>query len=100
MNISKYNNFYYGAAPFTVATGGTITTVGDYKIHTFNSSDNFVVSQLGTAPNDVVAYLVVAGGGGGGATGSGVGGGGGGGGQFYENLSTSLICNLFQHLFE
>ena len=51
---------------FTSATGGTITTDGDYKIHTFNSSDNFVVSTLGDAPNNVVEYLVVAGGGGGG----------------------------------
>ena len=23
---------------FTVATGGTITTVGDYKVHVFNAS--------------------------------------------------------------
>ena len=65
-------------AVFTVATGGTITTVGDYKIHTFNSSNNFVVSQLGTAPFNVVEYLVVAGGAGGG--GELVGGGGGAGG--------------------
>ena len=79
MNISKYNNFYYGAAPFTVATGGTITTSGDYKIHTFLSSDNFVVSNLGTAPNNVVEYLIISGGGGSAGTTAGVGAGGEGG---------------------
>ncbi len=43
------------------ATGGTITTSGDYTIHTFTSSGDFVVSGSGE-----VEYLVVAGGGGGG----------------------------------
>ena len=60
---------------YTVATGGVITQVGDYKVHTFNSSSNFVVSTLGT--DATVEYLVVAGGGGGGG---GTGGGGGAGG--------------------
>ena len=93
MNISKYNSFYYegSAAVFTVATGGTITTSGDYKIHTFNSSTNFVVSQLGTAPNDVVEYLVVAGGaGGGGCNNSTAGGGGAGGLLTNTGLSISV----------
>ena len=56
------------------ATGGTITTSGDYTIHTFTSSGDFVVSGSGE-----VEYLVVAGGGGGG-TGDGKNGGGGAGG--------------------
>ena len=59
---------------YTVATGGVITQVGDYKVHTFNSSSNFVVSTLGT--DATVEYLVVAGGGGGGGY---VGAGGAGG---------------------
>jgi len=68
------------AASFTSATGGTVTTSGDYKIHTFTSvgSTNFVVSSVGTAPNNTFQVLIVAGGGGGG--GQYVGGGGGGGG--------------------
>lgn len=41
------------------ATGGTITTSGDYTIHTFNSSGTFTPNSAGT-----VEYLVVAGGGG------------------------------------
>ena len=31
------------------ATGGTETTSGNYKIHTFNSSSNFVVSSVGSS---------------------------------------------------
>ena len=44
------------------ATGGTITTSGDYTIHTFTSSGNFVI-ESGEAS---IEYLVIAGGGGGG----------------------------------
>ena len=53
------------------ATGGTVSTSGDYKIHVFNSTSNFVVSQTGNNPSNpaggpnTVSYLVVAGGGGG-----------------------------------
>lgn len=60
------------------ATGGTVTTSGDYTYHTFTSSGNFVIS----ASKDI-DYLVVAGGGSGGnaqdfgATGAGGGGAGG-----------------------
>jgi len=47
-----------------VATGGSsIATDGDYKVHTFNSSTNFIVTTLG---HGVVEYLVIAGGAGGG----------------------------------
>ena len=64
--------------PFMAATGGTITTSGDYKVHTFTGDGNFVVSQVGS-PNvkKQVSYVVIAGGAGGG---SGRGGGGGAGG--------------------
>jgi hypothetical protein len=58
--------------PFVAATGGTITTVGNYKIHTFNSSGAFTVTTGGT-----VQYVAVAGGGGAGGY---YGGGGGAGG--------------------
>ena len=66
------------------ATGGTITTSGDFKIHTFTGDGSFVVSNAGTplGGTDKVSYMVVAGGGGGGGenaktTSSGGGGGGG-----------------------
>ena len=56
-------------------SGGTITTSGSYRIHTFTSSGNFVntISSLS------VQYLVIAGGGGGGVANGGGGGGGAGG---------------------
>lgn len=56
-------------------TGGTITTSGSYRIHTFTSSSNFVVPSGVSLTN--VEYLVLAGGGGGGWQ---HGGGGGAGG--------------------
>ena len=61
-----------------VAVGGTETSVGGYKIHTFNytgSNQTFTVSNGGN-----VEMLVVAGGGGGGGDNS---GGGGAGGLLY-----------------
>lgn len=57
------------------ATGGTITYVDGYKIHTFTSSGTFQV----TAGKGDVETLIVGGGGGGGSY---VGGGGGGGGVY------------------
>ena len=77
-------------AAFTVATGGTITTCGDYKIHTFTSPGTFCVSQIGNGPvnpaggPNTASYFVVAGGGGAGIGGPGDGAGGGGGGGVRE----------------
>ena len=71
---------------FIQATGGTITTSGNCKIHTFTGPGTFSVSSLGcTAANNQVSYIVVAGGGAGG--GSGDSGGGGGAGGFREDKS-------------
>ena len=68
------------------ATGGTETTSGNYKIHTFNSSSNFVVSSIASTPtNNDSSYLVVAGGGAGG----GYTGGGGGAGGFREGTNAA-----------
>ena len=69
---------------FTEATGGTIATSGDYKIHTFTGDGNFVVSQIGNGPEVptggpvTVSYMVVAGGGGNGPAHWSGGAGGGG----------------------
>ena len=38
----------------THATGGTITTSGDYKIHSFTGDGTFVVSTLGNGTCDNV----------------------------------------------
>lgn len=58
------------------ATGGTVTTAGGYRIHTFTANGTLTMTYPG-----VVEVLLV-GGGGGGAT---IGGGGGAGGFVYES---------------
>jgi hypothetical protein len=35
-----------GTPSYIIATGGTITTSGDYKIHTFTADGTFCVSML------------------------------------------------------
>ena len=74
------------------ATGGTITTSGDFKIHTFTGDGTFTVSSVGNSSGggDGVSYMVIAGGGGGGTNDppSSTGGGGGGGGGFREGKNT------------
>ena len=75
--------------PPVVATGGTITTLpsGNYRIHTFTSSDTFTFSGAATL---AVEYLVVAGGGAGGGAANSTGyGGGGAGGLLTGNLTLS-----------
>jgi len=77
---------------FTSATGGTVTTSGDYKIHTFTGDGCFVVSNVGFGGD--VDYLVVAGGGGGG-TGlytPGSSGAGGGAGGYRESSGAASGC--------
>jgi hypothetical protein len=69
---------------FITATGGTITTCGNDKIHTFTGPGTFCVSQIAScAPQNIVSYLVIAGGGSGGTR---HGGGGGAGG--YRELKS------------
>jgi hypothetical protein len=67
---------------FICATGGTVTTSGDYKIHTFTGPGSFVINKKVQPANAIVDYLVVAGG-----AGSGVGDrrGAGGAGGYRES---------------
>jgi len=66
---------------YIVATGGTITTCGNFKIHTFTGPGTFTVCSVGNpAGSTTVDYLVVAGGAGGGRGSQASGGGGGAGG--------------------
>jgi len=68
---------------FVAATGGCISTCGNYKIHTFTGPGTFTVSCAGNpAGSATVDYLVVAGGGGGAWDR----GGGGGAGGFRESV--------------
>ena len=85
-------------AEYIVATGGTITTCGDFKVHRFTGPGTFTVCEAGNAcGSNQVDYLVVAGGGGG--AGRDVAGGGGAGGFRTSNFwglpspTTSPLAN-------
>jgi hypothetical protein len=80
-----------GINPFIVATGGTITCDGDYKIHTFTGPGTFTVTNAGNPLGTTsLEYLVVAGAGGG-STGNNAGGGGGAGGLRFASPSLSPL---------
>lgn len=77
---------------YIVATGGTITTDGNFKIHTFTSSGTFQI----TSGSGTVESLVVGGGGGGGDnTGSNIGAGGGGGGVIHTTPGASYVTGSY-----
>ena len=78
---------------FIVATGGTITCCGDYKIHTFTGPGTFNVVKTGPG-SSTIDYLVVGGGGAAGATGSPArySTGGGGAGGFRESSGAASGC--------
>jgi hypothetical protein len=80
----NWNNLNYIGV--VSATGGTITTSGNYKIHTFYSSGTFTV--LDAPPGATVEYMIIGGGGGGGT----LGGGGGAGGYLAGNSSVSVTA--------
>ena len=75
-------------ALYITATGGTITTCGDYKIHTFTSPGTFCVSCAGNPAGggSDVDYMVVAGGGGASLIAA------GGAGGFRESSGTASGC--------
>jgi len=77
--------------PYIVATGGTETTSGNCKIHTFTGPGTFSVTKAALAAADnIVSHTVIAGGGGGGgAKNNESGGGGGGAGGYREVVSPS-----------
>jgi len=81
---------------YVAATGGCITTCGNYKIHTFLSPATFTVCSVGNSiGSNSVDYLVIAGGGGGGTSGnasSSHGGSGGGAGGYRFSNGTASGC--------
>ena len=79
------------APPHIQATGGTVTTSGDFKIHSFTGDGNFVVSNAGNSSgSNSVNYLVVAAGGGGATNG----GGGAGAGGYRTNFPSPATGGL------
>ena len=79
---------------FIEATGGTVTTVGDFKVHAFTGDGCFQISTLGTPSagpvRNTTQVLVVAGGGGGGGY-----GGGGGAGGFRIDPSFTVTATTY-----
>ena len=68
--------------PPITATGGSKSTLGSYTLHTFTSTQDFVVSD----GEGTIEYLIIAGGGGGGGYGGGVFGAGCGAGGYRTNV--------------
>lgn len=77
---------------YIVATGGTVTTSGNYKTHTFTSGGTFTVTSAPVGAT--VNALVVAGGGGGGGSNLSSGGGGGAGG-YIQNSAFGVTAGAF-----
>ena len=74
-----------GTGRYIAASGGCITTCGNFKIHTFLSPGTFTVSCAGNSVgSNTVDYLVLAGGAGGGGGGDSAAGGGAGGYRFSD----------------
>ena len=80
-------------AAYITATGGTITTCGNFKIHSFTGPGTFTVCSVGNAcGSNTVDYLVVAGGGAGSGNPNANSGGGGGAGGFRESSGAASGC--------
>ena len=91
INVQDSTSAVQGRAvtPYITATGGCVSTSGDYKIHTFNCTGTFTVTNEGTCAGSTrLDYLVIAGGGGGGNGGAppGYSPGGGGSGGYRESV--------------
>lgn len=85
-NEQRHSSGYYHGGTTSYPTGGTVTTHGSYRVHSFTTvgNTNFVVSAAGT-----VSVLVVGGGGGGGSY------GGGGGAAVKTNASMALTAQTY-----
>ena len=84
VNVQNAEDTEIGVPPFMCASGGTETTSGNYKIHTFTSPGTFTVNTIASASAcNEVSYMIIAGGGSGGSDH----GGGGGAGGFRESKS-------------
>jgi hypothetical protein len=79
------NNVTIEPPSYVTATGGTITTDGDFKVHTFTGDGTFTVTDAGDAStSNTVDYLIIAGAGGGGSSVNCQTSGGGGGAGGYR----------------
>jgi hypothetical protein len=91
INVQNAEDTETGLTPaYITATGGTISTIGDFKYHKFTGPGTFTVCSVGNPRgSDTVQALVVAGGGGGTYN-----GGGGGGAGGLRNLSCQPVTTI------
>ena len=92
-NIQDSTSNVTGTPPFIVATGGTITECGNFKVHTFTGPGTFSIAHTAPGPSgnpNAIDYLVVAGGAGGTVSN----GGGGGAGGFRLSNATGMPAPL------
>ena len=81
------------AGTYAATSGGTITTVGANRVHSFTTA---TTTSITFNVPVTVQVLVVGGGGGGGANNtSGLSGGGGGAGEFYTSSSFSVAAGTY-----
>ncbi len=91
VNVIDSTSNVRGTPPFVAATGGCVTTCGDYKMHTFLSPNTLVVTCAGNcAGSNTVDYLTVAGGAGGAPQHA----GGGGAGGYRTSYSSPLTTPI------
>jgi|9_EtaG_2_1085328.scaffolds.fasta_scaffold09146_3 hypothetical protein len=90
INTQETQTSQTGLTGFIMASGGTETESGDFKIHTFTGPGTFQVTAIScTAANNTVGYQVV-GGGGGGTSSPSLRAGGGGAGGFREGRNVPV----------
>jgi hypothetical protein len=92
-NIWRNIGPHSGNIPFP--DGGIITTDGNFKVHTFNTSAIFDIPSLTKVVGNTVEYLVIAGGGSGGTQTGGGGGGGGGAGGYRTASGFSVSATTY-----
>ena len=80
-----------GSSNFLTATGGTVTTSGNFKIHTFTGPGTFCVSLCRFGANDKSRLFSIAGGGSGGAANNNNNAGGGGAKGYRESNQVLLV---------
>ena len=88
INVQETSNSVEGRTitNYVIASGGSESTCGDYKIHTFTGPGTLTVTNEGTpSGSNTLDYLVIAGGGGGAQNYS----AGGGAGGYRESAGTS-----------
>ena len=91
--VNSGNSTDANSTKFVCASGGTESTSGNFKIHTFTGPGTFTVNCGGNPfGSSSVDYLVVAGGAAGGVGGGGAQGAGGGAGGYRESSGAASGC--------